>query len=135
MSTTIALTLLVACAVLLVAAFRFTGFGARATTALGVITTLAIWGLMHSVYLSDFWYTPPVSDFLPQPDVDEAFASVENIMADVQWHWFLAYLAAFRWWFGLAYFLVVWPVAWMFWRLVSPEFMKAGSARAADKPL
>jgi hypothetical protein len=123
-TTTLALALLILCAVVLVAVFRLTGFGGKATAVLGVITTLGIWGLMHSVYLSDFWYTPPVSTFLPQPDVDASFASVEGIMSDGGWdsYWLLAYLTAFRWWFGLAYFLVVWSVARLFWRLVAPAW-------------
>jgi hypothetical protein len=123
-TTTLALALLIHCAVVLVAVFRLTGFGGKATAVLGVITALAIWGLMHSVLWSDFWYTPPVSTFLPQPDIDASFASVESIMSDegLSWSWLLPYLTAFRWWFGLAYFLVVWSVARLFWRLVAPAW-------------
>lgn len=136
-STQLALALLVLYAIALVAVFRLTGFGGRAIASLGVITTLAIWGLMHSVYLSDFWYTPPVSALLPSPDADAAFASVESIMSDGGWpgHWLLAYLTAFRWWFGMAYFLFVGSLAWLFWRLVAPSWLRRGrSLPSAERP-
>jgi hypothetical protein len=116
---------LVTYAIALVAIFRLSGFGVAATLALGVLSTLAIWGSLHLIYFSDFLYTPPVSGFLPQQGIAGALADVEYVRSGSS-SWIPLYFAALGWRFGIAFYLVAWMVARLLMRWLPSRKRKDG---------
>jgi len=107
--TTLALAYLAGCAIVTIAVFRATGFGLIATVAVGLATTLAVWGGLHLLYFSESPETTPFAVFLRQ-GADGWIARLESPSHD-GFSWLPLYLASFGWRFGLVFYAVVWFAA------------------------
>lgn len=105
----LAIAFLATCAIILIGAFRATGFGLLATVALGVATTLAVWGGLHLLYFSDSLETSLFAAFLPR-GADGWTAQLES-PSRVGISWLPLYLASLGWRFGLVFYATVWFVS------------------------
>ncbi len=107
MTDTLYLSLLFPYALVLIWVVKKLNFAMLPTLLLCIVTMGVVWAIF---YAAVYW---------AEPDPELAFASVEEIMHESNYDWYLRYIAELWGWFaGLVFFWCCWAIAWAFFRII-----------------